>query len=78
MKANRFGKWAEARAKVAMIQEHLQSGGLVIIANHLKATEYNKPVHAKLFEARKNGAFVRHGKQMLCFDGNAVKFGRYV
>ncbi len=77
MTENRFKRWADARAKVAAIQAHLRMGGVVMISNHGGGRQYDKIAHAEQFEARKSGAYMRQGRQMVCFDYCSVKFYSY-
>lgn len=76
MQANRFLRWHDARQKVAAIREHLLTGGVVQVVTMTKAWQYERK-HVDWFEARKNGAFVRQGRQSVCIDGAGVRFGRY-
>lgn len=76
MKAGRYLRWANARKVVADIKSHLADGGVVAVCTALKATYYTSPKQAELFEARKDGAYVRVGKRMDCISYCAIKFGR--
>jgi len=71
MKANRFARWATARKTIAWINARLAEGCTVCVTNHIKSLQYNKK-HIGLFVATKNGAFVKHGKNIICIDGNKI------
>jgi hypothetical protein len=77
MTAGRFLRWAQARKRIAAIKSHLASGGVVIVATHLKAAQYDGARFVDSFKATRSGAFVRRGKNWDCIDGCAVKFGRW-
>lgn len=71
MKPNRFAKWAASRKIISWIKARLAEGRTVCITNHIKSLQYSKK-HVDLFVAGKNGAFVKHGKNLLCIDGNKI------
>lgn len=72
MKANRFARWAKARKTVAAIKEQLAKGRTVQITTYTKAVRY-KAVHAEMFKATRNGAFVQRGKSWDCIDYCAIR-----
>jgi len=57
------------------IIETLKGGGAVLVSTYTKATHFNKPSHADLFQLRSNGLYARYGKNWLCIDGCAIRFG---
>jgi hypothetical protein len=71
MKPNRFAQWARARKTIAWIKSRLVEGRIVCVTNHMRSTQY-KAKHIDMFVAGKNGAYVRHGKKLLCIDGNQI------
>lgn len=71
MKEGRFFKWANYRKMIANIQATLVSDGVVIIATHLKKTQYDKR-HADMFKANQTGAFVQRGKNWDCITFSSV------
>lgn len=71
MKPNRFARWANARKTIAWIKARLEEGRIVCITNHLRSTQYSKK-HVDMFVAGKTGAYVKHGKKLLCLDGNKI------
>lgn len=76
MRANRYGKWAQARKLVSEIQSTLNDGGIVVIATYTKATQYDSR-HVNMFQARETGAYVqkRNGKWD-CIDYCGFRFAR--
>lgn len=75
MIAGRYLRWHRARRAIAAIRAHLQSGGLVVISTYTRAWKCDAR-HLDLFEASRNGAWMRHGSQRSCIDGCAIKFYR--
>jgi len=71
MKPNRFAKWAKARKTIAWINARLEEGRTVCITNHMRSTQYTKK-HLGMFVAGKTGSYVKHGKKLLCIDGNKI------
>ena len=67
MKANRFGRWCEARKKLAEIIRALDSGKTVMVSTYTKATQYTAK-HKSMFSASKTGLYVQHGKSWVCID----------
>jgi hypothetical protein len=57
------------------IEDHLASGGIVVVATMTKATMYSKK-HIGMFKADKSGVYVRRGKSWDCIDYCGIRFGR--
>jgi hypothetical protein len=75
MKANRYGRWADARKLVNEIQSVLSEGGYVVMATYLKAWQYDQR-HVGMFKATKSGAYVLRGKKWECIDYCGIRFAR--
>lgn len=71
MKANRFGRWANARKLYAGIQSALSAGKMVQVATYTKAVRYTAK-HADLFICKKDGVYVKRGKAMDCISGTKI------
>ncbi len=76
MKPNRFGKWHIAKKQAKEINDHLLSGGVVMIANYLKATQLEKK-HAGMVKGTKSGLYMQRGKNWVCIDGCSIKLYTY-
>ena len=57
------------------ITETLANGGVVIVSTYTRATKFSKPQHVKFFDLRPNGLYAQYGKNWLCIDGCAFRFG---
>ena len=75
MRANRYGKWADARRMFRQIQETLQSGGVVQVTTYTRSTLYQAK-HSGMFSARKDGVYVQSGKSVVCLNSCAIRFGK--
>jgi hypothetical protein len=72
MKANRFARWANARAKIAFILSNLNSGHKVAVCTQTRAVVYSAK-HVEMFKATKSGAYVQRGKGWDCIDFCGIK-----
>jgi hypothetical protein len=71
MKAGRFLRWHQARVLHRRIQAHLTRGGRVLVATHLKSWIHRDPDR---FQCRRDGVYVRRGKQWDCINYCAIRF----
>jgi len=63
-------------ARLAEIQAHLNSGGVVQTVTAWKATQYTKK-HVDWFTANASGLYVRQGQGTVCLNFTPIRFGRY-
>lgn len=68
MKAGRFLRWHRARKLVGNINAALESGAIVQLTTHTRATRYTRK-HLGWFKATRSGAYVQSGKRWDCIDG---------
>lgn len=73
MKPGRFLRWHQARVLHGRIQGHLARGGSVMVATYTRATTYG-PCHADRFQCRRDGVYVRAGKQWDCINYCVIRF----
>ena len=73
MYPNRYLHWHEARKRLANVLRHLQAGGRIMIATYTKATIYDQR-HGGMFQARKDGLYVQHGKRWDCLNFTMLHF----
>ena len=71
MTANRYGRWAAARAKAAYIKRHLLAGRTVIMGSAIKQTKLTAK-NIDMVKATKTGLYIQHGKSWLCYDFNSI------
>jgi hypothetical protein len=67
MVANRFGRWALARRKLAWITTQVNSGKTVYVATYTKITAI-KAKHLPQVKATKTGLYIQHGRKWLNAD----------
>ena len=65
------------QTKLAEIQRHLDTGGVIQIVTYAKATQYTRK-HRELFTADAAGLYVRRGRSKDCLNFTTIRFGRYV
>jgi hypothetical protein len=66
--------WQE---RLATIQDHLDTGGVVQVVTYAKAWQYTAK-HRDWFSADDSGLYVRQGKGRVCLNFTGMRFGRYV
>jgi hypothetical protein len=71
MKPGRYLRWHQARVLHARIQAHLAKGGCVLVATYLKFWIHRNP---EQFQCRRDGVYVRRGKQWDCINHCAIRF----
>lgn len=57
------------------IVETLKAGGAVIVATYTKATMF-KAKHIDLFKFANGSIYAKYGRNWLCIDGCALRFGQ--
>jgi hypothetical protein len=71
MKPNRYARWAEARKRLAFIQNALRAGRRVTLGTYLRATTYDAR-HLGMFTADRGGCYVQRGKHRDEISGCAI------
>lgn len=66
-----------ATEKLAKIQHHLDTGGIVQTVTYTRATQYSKK-HRDWFSVQGKDLYVRHGKGKVCLNFTPIRFGRYI
>lgn len=72
MTANRFARWAKARAKLAKIQAALSNGATITISTYGRQLRLTAK-HADMLKATKTGLYVQRGKAWDCIDGAKIQ-----
>jgi hypothetical protein len=72
MKPNRYGRWAQARKKIAFIKGHLEQNHTVEIATALRVYRLKKK-HIEMVKATRTGAFVQSGSKWFCIDYTSIR-----
>lgn len=72
MKANRFARWAKARAKLAKMQKALADGCTITITTYTSQVRLTAK-HAELLAATKGGLYLQRGKRWDNIDGCKVQ-----
>ena len=71
MKASRYLHWHKARALHARIQAPLAKGGCALVATYTTFWIHRNPDQ---FQTRRDGVYVRRGKQWDCINHCAIRF----
>lgn len=72
MTANRFARWAKARARLAKIQNALASGATITISTYGRQLRLTSK-HAEMLKATKTGLYVQRGRSWDCIDGAKIQ-----
>ena len=71
MRPGRFALWAKARQQYRAIMAAFDAGQTVYVCTQTRATRYAAK-HRDLFLVRRDGVYVRHGKQTLFLGFSAI------
>lgn len=75
MTANRFARWAKARAKLAKITEAMNAGATITVTTYGRQLRLTAK-HADMLKATKTGLYVQRGKAWDCIDGAKIQAWR--
>jgi hypothetical protein len=72
MTARRFWRWHGYRLRHRAITEHLLRVGKAVVMTYTRATIYDRR-HVAMFEATRDGLFVRRGKSRDCLNFTTIR-----